>query len=388
MLTQPRRKSLHYVVKISKFCNLRCTYCYEYAELGIKHRMSLDQIEAMFRHAVHYAQANKLKYLNFVWHGGEPLLVPLEYYEAIGELQRKIFGDRIVFQNVVQSNLTVLTERHLDFLRSKKFFTDFGISFDVYGDQRVDIKGRQRTETVLRNIVRLMEAEISFGAIAVLARSTLPHARAIYRFFDSLSIETRFLAFYVSASDAQIETHALTFDEITAAFDGIFDEWLVSEKATPVYPIYEHIEAAIAVLNGVPRTSYDKFADEIVFLVNTDGSTFGVADGYAPEYAYGNVFHESMDTLLNSPARVRAAEEADARFERYCGACPYKGLCPSFYVVDATPQQRALLATSGCQVRNAIDHILKRVDETGLAALFKQRASATQSENAALATPL
>jgi len=75
MIAQPRRKSLQYVVKISKFCNLRCTYCYEYAELGLKHRMSLDQIATMFKHAADHVESNKLDDLSFVWHGGEPFLV-------------------------------------------------------------------------------------------------------------------------------------------------------------------------------------------------------------------------------------------------------------------------------------------------------------------------
>jgi uncharacterized protein len=386
MFKQSRRRSLHYVIKISKFCNLRCTYCYEYAELGIKHRMSLAQCEAMFTHAAEFADTNKLEYLNFIWHGGEPLLVPIEFYEAIGELQRSIFGDRIPFLNVVQTNLTVLTDRHLDLFRSRRFFTDFGVSFDVYGDQRVDLKGRQSNQTVLENIVRLMEAEISFGAIAVLARNTLPHARAIYRFFDTLGIECRFLPFYVNASDDQIDAHALALHEITAAVDGIFDEWLVSERATTVFPIQDHIEAAVAVMEEIKRPSFDKYADEIVFLVNTDGSTYGVADGYAADYRYGNAFLQPMEQILSSPGRVRAAEEADARFERYCGECPYVGFCPSHYVVDATPQQRALLAQSGCLVRNAITHIVERVQAAGLQSLFKERAGAAKPGNMTIAS--
>src|SRR5262249_7114514 len=153
---------------------------------------------------------------------------PLEVYEAIGELQREIFADRIAYQNVVQTNLTVLTDKHIDHLRSNRFFKGLGISFDVYGDQRVDIKGRQRQDTVLKNIERLMEAEVSFGAIPVLARNTLPHARAIYRFFDTLGIQFRFLPFYLSASDPQINVHALTFEEIVGTLNSIFDDWLVS----------------------------------------------------------------------------------------------------------------------------------------------------------------
>jgi hypothetical protein len=43
----------------------------------------------------------------------------------------------------VRVNLSVLTDRHIDFLKAKRFFNHaVGASFDVYGDQRVDGRGR------------------------------------------------------------------------------------------------------------------------------------------------------------------------------------------------------------------------------------------------------
>src|SRR4026208_2120843 len=133
-----RRQSIQYVIKISKFCNLRCTYCYEYAELGRKERMSLDKIAAFFHHALDYALEEKLEYLDFIWHGGEPFLIPIAMYDAIGNMQREILGDKVAYQNVAQTNLTILTDKHLELLKSQRFFRGIGVSFDVYGDQRVD----------------------------------------------------------------------------------------------------------------------------------------------------------------------------------------------------------------------------------------------------------
>ena len=91
--------------------------------------------------------------------------------EAIGVLQQQLLSPRFAVSNVVQTNLTVLTPAHLDHLRAARFFSGLGVSFDVYGDQRVDAAGRLRTETVLKNIQALLDQGISFGAIAVLARN-------------------------------------------------------------------------------------------------------------------------------------------------------------------------------------------------------------------------
>jgi hypothetical protein len=95
-----------------------------------------------------------------------------------------------------------------------------------------------------------------------------------------------------------------------------------------------------------------------------------------------------MDQLLNSPGRVRAAEEADARYRRHCGNCPFKGACPGDFVVDATPEQRKLLDESGCPVRSAAEHVIARINATGLAVQFTQRANAGTSPQPALAARL
>jgi len=66
-------RNVEWVVKISKLCNLRCTYCYEFPFLGNPERMSLHDLFRMFQHIADYYSDNP-KRMDFVWHGGEPLL--------------------------------------------------------------------------------------------------------------------------------------------------------------------------------------------------------------------------------------------------------------------------------------------------------------------------
>ena len=132
--------SPQFVFKVSKYCNLRCDYCYEFPYLGDKARMSLDQIRAAFQNIKSSVTELAITDADFIWHGGEPFLVPLEFYEAVNLIQKDIFGSELKYINAVQTNLTVLTERHIEFLEGG-FFEDIGVSFDVYGDQRIDTAG-------------------------------------------------------------------------------------------------------------------------------------------------------------------------------------------------------------------------------------------------------
>jgi uncharacterized protein len=361
------RKSLQLVIKTTKYCNLRCTYCYEYKELGNKQRMQLDSLGTFFTGLRSYAERNGIEQVELVWHGGEPLMVPLEYYEALQALQQEAYrGSPIKVSNVVQSNLTVLTDRQLGFLQTGGFFRGIGVSFDVYGDQRIDTQGKLRTDAILKNIQRLMAAKVRFGAITVLARNTLPHVRSIYKFWDRLGVEFRFLPFYMQAFADQVDRHALSNDEIVDAVSIIFRDWLASERATSVDPIAEYVSYAVAHLAGEERAPYVKERDEIVFLVNVDGGVWGVGDAYDPALCYGNAFRQDFADILASPVRRAAAARSEARVEKHCRACPYRGQCPGAFVADATPEQEASLERGTCVVRRILDRMTGDLDRSGI----------------------
>ena len=62
-------------------CNLDCHYCYylDKAEIygGREPRMSLDMLETVVRE---YIRANDVPEVTFNWHGGEPLILGLDFY--------------------------------------------------------------------------------------------------------------------------------------------------------------------------------------------------------------------------------------------------------------------------------------------------------------------
>jgi uncharacterized protein len=369
------RRTLQLVTKITKYCNLRCTYCYEYPDLDKKERMTTDNLSAFFRHVADFARKNKIDSVDFLWHGGEPLLIPLVFYDEIASLQKDAFGDGVNYSNSMQTNLTVLTDRHVAWLRDKAFLTSIGVSFDVLGDQRIDKTGQSRTKAIAANMQKLIDNGIHFGAISVLSRATLPHVRQIYRFFDSMGIGSRFLPFYMNAYEKQVQEHALTHAEIVAGLSAVFDAWLQSEDATPALPVSEYLDYATTWLGGGEGATYNIRENECVFIVNTNGDTYGIVHAYDPEYLYGNIFRQSLDEILASPGRTRAVGEAEARVERHCSGCKYFGACSGHFAASATPQQQSMLETSGCLVAGVIDHMVARLEKVGLEDRLRERAA-------------
>ncbi len=85
--TSPFARPLYLMAKpVGSTCNLRCTYCY-YLEKSNLYKnenpkglsvMSDDMLELYIRK---YIEAQTMPQVLFTWHGGEPLMRPLRFYE-------------------------------------------------------------------------------------------------------------------------------------------------------------------------------------------------------------------------------------------------------------------------------------------------------------------
>jgi uncharacterized protein len=373
-LIKPRRKTdrLEYVVKLSKFCNLRCSYCYELEDLHKKARMDLVQIEKMFRNILVHAVEYDVKFVEFIWHGGEPLLFKPSFFRAIRRAQVSVFAAKVTVTNTVQTNLTVLNRDMLAFLAERSFFDGIGVSFDAYGSQRLDTRGNLRNETVTRNMQTLIDRKIPFGVITVITRDTLQSVSDTFDFFDKLNIGHRFLPYYKSANLKQVQAHSLTYDEILLSYLQIVDAWFVSANAPQSYPIEEYMAyAQRSVARAAPRY-FDYEQEEFTFIVDVDGGTWGVMDAYEPAAKYGDLFDEDFTEILAAKSRQTLKDEIQRRTATHCGPCKYHGACPGKYVAQATRAERELIDTQGCVVKDVISHILLRCEQTGTTLEFAQ----------------
>lgn len=365
-----KTRQLEFVVKLSKHCNLRCSYCYEFEDLHKKDRMNLGQIEEMFRHISTHAAEQNIDVVKFIWHGGEPFLFKPTFFREIAVAQAAVFTTSVAVSNTVQTNLTVLTEDMLSFLQEGKFFSGLGISFDPYGSQRVDTRGRSRVETVTKNMQTLIDRRIPFGAITVIARDTFHSVIETFNFFDALNMSHRFLPYYRSANPEQMQAHSLTYDEILLSYICLVDSWFVSTNAPGCYPIMEYMIYAQRSITGAAAEYFDYGQHECVFIVDVDGGTWGVMGDYISEAKYGNLFEQDFSDVLAGENRARQKAEIDLRVTSHCGSCEYYGACPGKYVAQATSAERELIDTRGCIVKDVIAHILLRCEQTGMTLAF------------------
>ncbi|TKV10779.1 radical SAM protein [Citrobacter sp. wls619] len=94
------------VIKPTHVCNLSCSYCYNDDER--RPFMDIDTLEKVIEQTFSLARfIGKYKSVEFIWHGGEPLLAPLSFYERAIAFQEE-YADKIPYSNIVQTNGTII----------------------------------------------------------------------------------------------------------------------------------------------------------------------------------------------------------------------------------------------------------------------------------------
>src|SRR3990172_5600800 len=111
-------------------CNLDCRYCYYLGKTGLfpageRFHMTTDVLEAYVRS---YIEASPGPVVHFVWHGGEPTLLCVDFYRKALQLQERYLPPGWTCINNLQTNGVLLDNEWCSFLAEHKFHV--GISLD------------------------------------------------------------------------------------------------------------------------------------------------------------------------------------------------------------------------------------------------------------------
>jgi uncharacterized protein len=332
---------MHFVMKLSKLCNLRCTYCYEYEELGNKDRMPMEGLAYFFRNLADYLQAQPERTpLHFILHGGEALLLPHSYLREFRNLQRQYLDQAgIEYTVAVQSNLVKLSDATLDLLAEEEI--SLGISFDVFGDQRVDIKGSNSQDAVLENMQRLIDRRIPFGAIAVLHSLNIDHVVSTYHFYNELGINYRILPIFSHIDPPpRVEPLLVSHQDTVKALQQVAKAQFDAPTKIRVLPLWSYFNAAMRYLTGKSIGAYNPAQQEWAYIVNTNGDLYNHGDAYLPEGLMGNIFHQSLAEIRKSSDYQETIALRDNRLET-CRRCPFDGYCNQLPIAEAIPSERA-----------------------------------------------
>jgi uncharacterized protein len=229
-------------------CNLGCHYCYylekeHLTQTDHRLRMADDILEA---YIVQHVEASPDKVIRFSWHGGEPMLLGLDYFRNIVRLQLKHQPPGKVIRNGIQTNGTLLDEDWCRFFSTEGFAV--GLSLDgpaeLHDRYRVT-RGQEPThDRVMGGYDLLRRHRVPCDILCVVHSENVCHPTLLYRFFKRIG--SQYIGFLplVERSrgvDGGINPRSVPPDAWGTFLCTIFDEWLQEDIGRVKIRIFEEV---------------------------------------------------------------------------------------------------------------------------------------------------
>jgi uncharacterized protein len=317
------------IMKATRLCNLRCTYCHSWRD-GPNQTMTFPVLARSIRDAL---RDPSVRWVDFVWHGGEATLVPRTFYDRALWLQDRFRRPGQTVLNTVQTNGTRLTNEWLAFLREHDF--GVGVSLDgppeIHDTRRVDMGGRPTSARVRAGLKRLQAAGISqWGALMVVDDAICAAgAQRVLEYMVEIGIRRVALLNVLPENTppgALPRGDYLPFPSFVEFLRELFHVWWPRYRDQIV--VRELADLAGQLTGGAPQICV--FAGECfgVYLTVEPTGEVSACDKYIDDgtYRFGHVLTSGL-TGARLSERLAAVREENRRALERMGGCRWFGVC-------------------------------------------------------------
>jgi uncharacterized protein len=345
-------QGIHVVSKpTGPVCNLNCEYCFYLEKQALfspneKYRMSDDILSAFI---TNYITSQPTPIVEFVWQGGEPTLLGVDFFKRVIELQKQFRGTKAI-TNSLQTNGTRLNDEWCTFLKKHNFMV--GISIDgpkeVHDRYRRDRNGKGTFDRVMKGMRLLQKHNVEYNVLACVARETAKHPLEVYRFFKDEGVEfIQFSPVVERMHDVLSKRHGLRLaepasldreeaqtevtpwsvlpDEYGDFLIAVYEEWVRHDVGTVFIMNFEWaLNAWIG--NPSPVCIHAKQCGRSV-VIEHNGDVYACDHCVYPEYRLGNIQTDKLSDMVERSLRSGFGATKETSLPRWCRECEVLAAC-------------------------------------------------------------
>lgn len=326
------------IVQPSPFCNINCDYCY-LPERDSHARMSIRVFTQVIERLISEGLIGER--LSIVWHAGEPLALPITFYEEALAVLSSLSIPRERIAHSIQTNGMLLNDRWCSFITDHDI--RLGLSIDgpafIHDAHRKTRNGNGTHAQIMKNVELLRRHEIDFHVIAVVTEESLDFADEIFQFFLDYSIQR--VGFNIEELEGTNLTSSLAEDanpdRVRAFFRRIYELQKSSNGAIQVREFDRAYQAiALAPINDqqdsvVRNDQVEPFA---IVSIAHDGSlsTFspellGLKSVDYGDFTFGNVLSDQIQEMVARDKFQRVLLDIKAGVDLCARGCEYFSFC-------------------------------------------------------------
>ena len=325
-------------------CNLACKYCYytEKAKLyqnDPRHIMSDELLERFTRQ---YIEAQTMNEILFTWHGGEPLMRPISFYEKAIRLQHQ-YGRGKTINNIFQTNGTLIDDKWAEFFKRNNMLV--GVSIDgpqIYHDEyRKSRNGKPSFYQVMKGIEILNKHGVEWNAMAVVNDYNAEEPLEFYHFFKKIGCryiqftpiveritrhkDGRHLASLADNEEVALADFSVSAEQWGRFLCEIFDEWVHHDVGTYFIQLFD---ATLANYAGVePGVCSMAKSCGHAGVMEYNGDLYSCDHFVFPEYKLGNINKETLTEMLYGERQTAFGRNKRATLPQQCRECRFTKIC-------------------------------------------------------------
>ncbi len=332
-VTQPGPTIETVVVQPTPFCNINCRYCY-LPQRDDKSVMAQATIATLF-HKI-FAAGWVDQQLTVIWHAGEPLVVPIAFYQQAFATIDALRPAGLHLRHAIQTNGMLITPEWCDFFKASQ--VGLGVSLDgprhLHDANRVTRSGRGTFDRTVAAIRLLRQRQVPFHVISVLGPESLDKPQELLDFYTSEGIED--VCFNVEESEGEHVSGLFASADLQARFSRFLERfWRLARQDGRVHFIRE-IDAMLPRVFRPDQAMMRNAQVEPFGMMNVD--CHGNVSSFSPEllgyknadygdFIVGNINTDSLQDMLRSEPMTAMTRDIAAGVETCRLSCEYFSVC-------------------------------------------------------------
>ncbi len=332
---------------VGSLCNLDCEYCYYLgkADLYGGHQPKMSD-ELLERYISQYIEAVQVPTVTFCWHGGEPLLAGIDFYEKAVALQKRYQGNKQI-ENSLQTNGLLINPDWCDFFRENNFLIGLSIDGpqDIHDAYRRDRGGHPTFDRVMRGLEMMATRGVEYNTLSTINNRCAGQGKRVYQFMRSISRYMQFLPVVEhtvttpsgraaivppSTEGSKVAPWSITPKAFGKFMTDIFDEWVINDVGERFVQLFDITLAQWCGVQPSLCAFCPTCGDGLV--VEHNGDVYMCDHFVYPEYRLGNIGTEHLADMQRKPELFRFGIEKRNALPSDCRKCDYlfacRGECP------------------------------------------------------------
>jgi uncharacterized protein len=321
------------VVQPTPFCNINCSYCY------LPHRnvttvMEQSTVTTLF--AKVFSSGWTRDGLTVIWHAGEPLVVPVSFYQAAFEAIEALRPASLQLRHSIQTNGMLITAEWCDLF--KKWDVGVGVSIDgpkhLHDAHRVTRTGRGTFDKTLAGIRMLRAGKVPFHVISVLSQGGMKVPQEMLDFYLSEGIDN--ICFNVEESEGDHVSGLFAAGDAQGSFKRFLsDFWRLARQSGRVQFVRE-IDGMLPRVFRPDQSVMKNSQVEPFGMLNVD--CHGNVSSFSPEllglkhadyndFIIGNINTASLEDMRVGAPMNAMLRDISAGVDACRESCEYFSVC-------------------------------------------------------------